>query len=199
MAKSYRRPSNTKIPFCSIQKMLLGGALVLFSVLSTLAEGQNISCGNDFKTLEKTLLQTGNNKVELLKAFYPPRQPPATFVTVHYTFLDKNGNITCNKTWFWSSVEFYLIQTPTIFQFMSLFFTITQDRITTANITFPADCKELVSWNENGSCICTSNSLLDILTQQVSTIIICTFYIDRISNVHERQARECLQIAKACA
>ena len=166
--------------------MLLGGALLLLSVLSTLAEGQNTSCGNDFKTLEKALLQTGNNRVELLKAFYPPRQPPATFVTVHYNFLDENGTgIACNKTctWLWSSVEFYLIQTPTIFQFMSLFFTITQDRITTANITFPADCRELVSWNENGSCICTSNSLLDILTQQVSTIIICTFYIDTGVNV----------------
>lgn len=148
--------------------MLLGGALVLFSVLLTLAEGQNISCGNDFKTLEKTFLQTGNNQVELLKAFYPPRQPPATFVTVHYNFLDENG-VTCNKTWFWSSVEFYLIQTPTILQFMSLFFTSVQGRVTTANITFQVDCQELVTWNENGSCTCTSNSMLDILTQRVST------------------------------
>lgn len=152
--------------------MLLGAAFILLSVLSTLAEGQNTSCGNDFKTLEKALLETGNNKVELLKAFYPPRQPPATFVTVYYNFLDENGNVTCNKTWFWSSVEFYLIQTPTILQFMSLFFTSVQDRVTTANITFPADCQELVTWNENGSCTCTSNSLLDILTQQVSTVYV---------------------------
>ena len=158
------------LQFLYLQEMLLGGALLLFSVLSTFVEGQNTSCGNDFKTLENALLLTGNNKVELLKAFYPPRQPPATFVTVHYTFLDADGNITCNKTWLWSSMEFYFIQSPTIFQYMSLFFTITQDRITTANITFPADCQELVSWNENGSCICTSDSLLDILTQQVSTI-----------------------------
>ena len=150
--------------------------LVLLSVLTlslTLTDGQNTSCGNDFKTLENTLLQTGNNKVELLKAFYPPRQPPATFVTVYYTFLDADGNITCKKTWLWSSIEFYFIQSPTIFQYMSLFFMIIQDRITTANITFPADCQELVSWNENGSCICTSDSLLDILTQQVSTIYPC--------------------------
>ena len=152
--------------------MLLGGALLLFSVLSTFVEGQNTSCGNDFKTLENALLQTGNNKVELLRAFYPPRQPPATFVTVYYTFLDLVGNITCQKTWLWSSVDFYLIQPPSIFQFMSLLFTIPLDRsITTANITFPGDCQNLVT-NENKSCTCISNGLLDILTQRVS--IKCT-------------------------
>ena len=105
--------------------------LVLLSVLTlslTLTDGQNTSCGNDFKTLEKALLLTGNNKVELLKAFYPPRQPPATFVTVHYIFLDLDGSITCQKTWLWSSVDFYLIQPPSIFQFMSLLFTIPLDR-----------------------------------------------------------------------
>lgn len=148
-------------------------AVILFSVLATLTtltESQNKSCANDLETLEKALLQTGNNRIELLKAFYPPRDSQAVFVTVHYIFLDADGNITCQQTWLWSSMEFYFIQSPTIFQYMSLFFTITQDRITTANITFPADCQELVSWNANGSCICTSDSLLDILTQQVSTI-----------------------------
>ena len=154
--------------------------LVLLSVLTlslTLTDCQNTSCGNDFKTLQNALLLTGNNKVELLKAFYPPRQPPAAFVTVNYTFLDADGNITCQKTWLWSSVDFYLIQPPSIFQFMSLFFTIPLDRsITTANITFPGDCQNLVtlnnSTNENKSCTCISNGLLDILTQRVS--IKCT-------------------------
>ena len=155
-------------------------AVILFIVCSTLATcsqtqsdsgsgsgTSNTSCANDFKTLEKALLQTGNNKVELLKAFYPPRQPPATFVTVHYTFLDADGNITCKKIWFWSLLEFYFIQPPAIFQLMSLFFTIPLDRVTTANITFQADCRELVTWNENGSCTCISDGMLDILTQQV--------------------------------
>ena len=150
--------------------MQLRGTLLLFFVLSLkLVEGQNTSCGNDFKTLEKALLQTGNNTLKLLRAFYPPRQPPATFVTVHYTFLNAKGNIICNTTWFWSSVEFYLIQHPTIFVYTSLFFTIPQDRITTANIIFKDDCRELVTWNVNESCTCTSDGMLDILTQRVST------------------------------
>ena len=160
--------------------MQSGRAAAFFIVFSTLAMcsqaqsesefgsgAPNTSCANDFKTLEKALLQTGNNKVELMKAFYPPRQPPATFVTVYYTFLDVDGNIPCKKIWFWSSLEFYLIQPPAIFQLMSLFFTIPLDTVTTANITFQADCRELVTWNENGSCTCISNGMLDILTQQV--------------------------------
>ena len=152
------------------QKMQLRGTLLLFFVLSqTLTEGQNTSCENDFKKLETALLQTGNNTLKLLQAFYPPRQSPATFVIVHYTFLDADGNIICNTTWFWSLVELYLIQPPTIFLYTSLFFAIPQDRITIANITFQDDCQGLVTWNENGDCACTSDGMLDILTQRVST------------------------------
>ena len=142
--------------------------LYVLSMFTTLTHSQNTSCANDIKTLEKVLLQTDNNVMQLQEAFYAPRQPQATFVTVHYTFQD--GSITCNKTWLWTSLEFYLIQPPSIFLLTSLFFTIPQDRITTANITFPNECRELVKWNENGTCNCTSNSMLDILTQRVSTI-----------------------------
>ena len=145
-------------------------AVILFSVLATLTtlpERQNKSCANALETLEKALLQTGNNRIELLKAFYPPRDSQAVFVTVHYIFLDADGNITCQQTWLWSSVEFYLIQPPSIFQLMSLFFTIPEGRMTTANITFLNECRDLVTWNEDGTCTCKSNSLLDILTQQV--------------------------------
>ena len=151
--------------------MLLRGALILFSVLSVFAVDQNTSCGNDFKTLEKALQTGNNNTFELMKAFYPPRQPQATFVTVHYTFLDVDGNITCQIKWLWTSMEFYLIQPPSIFQLMSLFFTIPRQRTTTARITLKDDCRELVTWNEDGSCSCTSNSLLDVLTQRVSTVM----------------------------
>ena len=56
--------------------MLLGGALILFSVLSVFAVGQNTSCGNDFKPLEKAL-QTGNNTFELMMAFLPTETTPS--------------------------------------------------------------------------------------------------------------------------
>lgn len=166
--------------------------LILFSVLSmltTLTEGQNTSCGIDFKMLEKQLLQT-DNRIELLKAFYPPRQPQATFVTVYYTFLDADDNVMCSKTWLWTSLEFYLIQPPSIFLLTSLFFTIPQDRVTTANIKLKDDCQELVTWNENGRCNCTNNSMLDILTQRVSTThtvqhtyVLHTHHVNRTNSV----------------
>ena len=164
--------------------MRLGETLLFFVLSLKLVEGQNTSCGNDFKTLEKALLQTGNNTLKLLRAFYPPRQPQATFVTVHYTFLDADGNIICNTTWFWSSVEFYLIQPPTIFLYTSLFFTIPQDRINTVSITFRDDCRGLVTRNENGNCACTSGGMLDILTQRVSSTITCTLHVEECQHKH---------------
>ena len=150
--------------------------LYVLSMLTTLTDGQNTSCfESDLKTLEKALLQTKNNSIELLKAFYPPRRPQATFVTVNYTFQD--GNITCQKTWLWTSLEFYLIQPPSIFLLTSLFFTVPQDRTTTANIILNDECQELVTWNEDGTCNCNSNSLLDILTQRVSATHTLHIYI----------------------
>ena len=152
--------------------------LFVFSTLTMSSQAQsesesgsgapNTLCANDFRMLEKALLQTGDNRIQLLKAFYPPRLSPATFVMVHYRFLDKDENVICNKSWMWSSKTFYLLEPPTIFQFMSLLFAM--PLATVANIHFKDDCRELVTWNEDGTCTCTSNSSLDILTQRVSTV-----------------------------
>ena len=104
--------------------MYFGRTIILFIVLSRATSSQinhrrvscsevpNTSCANDLQTLEKILLQTSNNKIELLKAFYQPRQPPATFVTVNYTFLNEEEHVICNKLWMWSSAVFYLIEPP---------------------------------------------------------------------------------------
>ena len=168
-----------------LQKMHFVRAVTLFIAFSTFAtssqthnrseSGSEVpvkSCGNDLETLEKALLHTRDNRVELLRAFYQPRRPPATFVVVHYKFLDKDENVICNKTWMWSSAVFYLIEPPTVFKFTSLFFA--TPYTTTANIIFMNECRDLVTWNEDGTCTCKSNSLLDILTQRVSAIKIQT-------------------------
>jgi len=151
-------------------------AILLFIVLAFptfgegFGEGRNLSdCAENFDTLEWALLHTKNNKVELRKAFYPPREEASDFVTVHYKFLDEDGmNTTCKKTWLWSTIGFYLIQPPTIYQFMALFFN-PEPRVSTANIFLPYECRDLVTW-ENGSCSCDSNGTLDIITQQVSPL-----------------------------
>ena len=151
-------------------------AILLFIVLAFptfgegFGEGRNLSdCAENFDTLEWALVHTKNNKVELRKAFYPPREEASDFVTVHYKFLDEDGmNITCKKTWLWSTIGFYLIQPPTIYQFMALFFN-PEPRVSTADILLPYECRDLVTW-ENGSCSCDSNGTLDIITQQVSPL-----------------------------
>ena len=163
------------------QKMQFVRAVILFIAFSPFAtssqthnrnesgsEVPGTSCVNDLETLEKALLRTKKNKIELVRAFYQPRRPPATFVTIHYIFLDEEEHVICNKTWMWSSAVFYLIEPPTVFRFTSLFFA--TPYTATANITFKSECRDLVTWNENGSCTCKRNSLLGILTQRVSTI-----------------------------
>ena len=151
--------------------MALKVAILLFIALAPPTfgeEGRNLSdCAENIKTLEWALLNTKNNNVELRKAFYPPRQEPSDFVTVHYKFLDENGtNTTCEKIWFWTTIGIYLIQPPSIYKFMALYF-FNNPRVATANLFLPNECRDLVTW-ENGSCSCDSNGILDVITQQVS-------------------------------
>ena len=68
----------------------------------------------------------------------------------------------------WNSAVFYLIEPPTVFKFTSLFFA--TPYATTVNIVFKNECQDLVTWNEDGTCTCTSNSQLDILTQRASLL-----------------------------
>lgn len=160
---------------CLLHRMGSRLAILLFIMLASLTfgegfgEGKNLSdCAEKYNTLEWALLHTKNNKFELQNAFYPPREEPSIFVTVHYKFLDEDGtNTTCEKTWLWSTIGFYLIQPPSIYQFMALFFN-PEPRVGIANILLPYECRDLVTW-KNGSCSCVSNGMLDIITQRVST------------------------------
>lgn len=160
-------------------------AIILFTALAFLTstgegfgEEMNISeCSSNFGALERALLQTRNNKFELLRAFYPPRQAPSTFVTVNYAFLDEDGNNTvCTKTWFWSTVGFHLIQPPSIYMFTSLLFN-PEQRIGNTTLYLPHECRGLVAWNQNGGCICHTNGMLDVLTERVSICNKSTFNI----------------------
>ena len=94
-------------------------------------------CDQCFQTLASHLLNTGDNKYQLQKTFYPPKQNHPVFVTVTYQFKDlcsgtsnscssvnisncSDTNISSpcsdtntanqNKTWFWNSGTFYFFQ-----------------------------------------------------------------------------------------
>ena len=86
---------------------------------STGAETGDKSCSNDFYVMEQSVLLSTSNRFNLLKTFYPPRQPHPVLVKVNYTFGDSDND---SQIWFWSESEFYLIQPLEVFLFTSLLF-----------------------------------------------------------------------------
>ena len=145
-------------------------------------------CDQCFQTLASHLLNTGDNKYQLQKTFYPPKQNHPVFVTVTYQFKDlcsgtsnscSSANISncsdtnisspCsdtntpnqNKTWFWSSGTFYFFQPLRVFQFTSLFLANPFWRTSNVILTLPAEC---VNANEE---------FMEFLTQRMSILIQC--------------------------
>ena len=145
-------------------------------------------CDQCFQTLASHLLNTGDNKYQLQKTFYPPKQNHPVFVTVTYQFKDlcsgtsnscSSANISncsdtnisspCsdtntanqNKTWFWNSGTFYFFQPLRVFQFTSLFLANPFWQRSNVLLNLPA---EYVNANEE---------FMEFLTQKVSTLIQC--------------------------
>ena len=121
------------------------------------------NCDQDITVLERALYRPENIKA-LNNIFYPPRNTPARFVKVHYMFDDDD----CNVTYIWAVGGFLLMQPPSIFQYTSLYFsTITSD-LTDLKIQLPSECRPLVQ--SNCTCKDDDNNILDIVTQQVSSL-----------------------------
>ena len=113
------------------------------------------SCDQCYQTLESHLINTGDNKYLLRKAFFPPERTPAVFVTVTYQY----GNMS-TQTWFWSVGSFYFYQPLRVFQFTSLFFGNPDFRRSEARISLPEEC------------VNASNEFMQTLTQMVSNVCI---------------------------
>ena len=71
-----------------------------------------------YELLEKSLLNSKENKYEMSRAFFPPVDNPPDIVTVNYYFLELNQN----TTWYWSVFTSSFIHPPEVLQYMSLFF-----------------------------------------------------------------------------
>lgn len=131
-------------------------------------------CNNSLSDLEEALFNTGQNKLNLTAAFYPPREPPSRYISVHYTFLYENGSATdCSVKYYWAIGGSLLINPPTIFMFTSLLFSIPNNDIENIYLKLPHQCRGLVENLANGACSCSGRDgkLLDILTQQVNASI----------------------------
>lgn len=114
------------------------------------------SCSTNFFQLEKNLLHSTDNRFNLLKAFYPPREARPVLVKVNYTFLDTSATDNGSMIWFWAESEFYLIQPLEIFQFTSLLFSNMPYRRNDLSIQLPSDCS------------LASEEYLQLLTTRVS-------------------------------
>ena len=107
---------------------------------------------SDLTLLERDLFQSGQNRYQLTKTFFPPRNAYPVFVTVNYTFEDSNTT----RLWYWSESEFFLIQPLEIFQFSSLFFSNLPHRQASLSLTLPRYCRD------------ASDEIMEVLTQRVS-------------------------------
>jgi len=124
--------------------------LLIFTAACT--SSQEVNCSSDFFLMEQSLLKCTENRFNLLKAFFPPRQAHPVLVKVSYTFDDTNAS----KIWFWSESEFYLIQPLEVFQFSSLFFSIKPYRQSQLQIKL------------DGNCTLASHDYFELLTTRVS-------------------------------
>ena len=105
--------------------------------------------------LEKSLLATERNLIQLSTTFFPLESNQPEFVTVTYTF--NNSNVT--QLWFWSVQTSYFLHPFEVFQFMSLLFSKPEAYYTgTVQIQLKTECADLSSTDKN----------LQILTQRVS-------------------------------
>ena len=117
------------------------------------------TCATSFTVLEDDLLSQEENRYNLLKAFYPPRNALPVFVTVTYLF-GETGN---QSVWYWSESEFYLIQPLDVLQFTSLFHSNFYYRMGKMELHLNQDCAE------------AGPEFMEMLTQRVSERTECRY------------------------
>ena len=115
------------------------------------------TCSGSFYVMEQSLLESADNRLNLLRGFYPPREAHPVLVKVNYTFGTMAQD---SQMWFWSESEFYLIQPLEIFQFTSLLF---------SNMPYR---QRDISLELDANCSSAPFEYLHILTTRVSIIAI---------------------------
>ena len=131
-------------------------------------------CSTNFKTLERALYLTDNNRYALISAFYPARESTSLFVNVKYNFSTPENHQTelniCHN-WLWTTGTFYLIQSPDVFLFTSLLFVHPENKVRTLKLTLPSECGDLAyTCGRNPNNV----SMLEILTRRVSLMRLAT-------------------------
>ena len=148
--------------------------LPIYNFIESLLSPENLNnknfsdCSTNFKTLERALYLTDNNRYALISAFYPARESSTLFVNVKYDFSTPENHQTelsiCHN-WLWTTGTFYLIQSPDVLLFTSLLFVHPENKVRTLKLTLPSECADLAyTCGRNPNNV----SMLEILTRRVS-------------------------------
>ena len=123
------------------------------------------SCSQSLSTLQKALYESNDNLKRLNRLFYHPRLSSPREIEITYD-LGESDN--CSVMYLWTVGGFIFIQSPAVFTYLSLFFSVPTRSISENNkitLTLPSECRPLV---DNGTiCSCAKDNNLDIITQQV--------------------------------
>ena len=111
------------------------------------------NCATCYQTLANALLNTGDNKYQLGRAFFPDDAVPpvevrvvykpemqCTTTTTNYCHSEKKPDSTTTSTWYWLMGEFYIYQPLQIFAYRSLFFSPPSWRQECVVLCLPEQC-----------------------------------------------------------
>lgn len=137
------------------------------TLIPSTEDSQYTDCSSNFSTLERALFETGNNRFELISAFYPTRDSISAFVNVKYNISEAEGNGCQN--WIWTTSTFYLIESPDVFQFTSLLFVQPENKVHTLTLELPNNCFNLTDvCDDDDNFTTTEYKMMELLTRRVS-------------------------------
>jgi hypothetical protein len=113
-------------------------------------QGNNKSydnCDTCYQTLANALINTGDNKYELSRRFFPDDQAAPIEVRVEYSPVSQSDSQSINKfarngsiIWYWLAGEFYVFQPLKLFLYRSLFFSPPFWRSQKVTLDIPENC-----------------------------------------------------------
>lgn len=122
------------------------------------------NCATCYQTFANALVDTGDNKYRLSRAFFPTQSAVSVHVKVTY---EDSSNITDNKIYFWITGGFYIIQPIEVFLYRSLFFSPPKYRAKNVTVILPNECFGAVS-NPNDTTELVNEEFFEYATQRVS-------------------------------
>ena len=167
---SFKLIQNTMPPLLSQTSALLAILVILGTSCDVVSCTGNYSdCGTNYTTLERALLDTGNNYYKLWATYYPPEKSPPLYIDITYNFKDQEGNGNTNDTISFISVAaaVFFMQPPNVFGLTSLFFGHTvHNRVVSLEVTLPHECYVLINDTESEDGLLPP--FLEVLSQRVS-------------------------------